>query len=132
MAIATLIRHTDLAQMRQLLVTANLLDRSVSATQIEPAVALAILAITHIGGNRIMALLETLLKPLLNAQKEVGREEGIEEGIEIGAARGEARGGPRHSPWQGSRTGGSQCRTRSMERAAARSRRVFCRDRRRF
>jgi len=83
-AAATLLRHTDLAHVRYLLTTAAVLDKSVSATQIDPAVALAVLAITHIGGNRIMALLETLLKPLLNARREAGEK--------IGEARGEARG----------------------------------------
>ena len=47
MATATLLRHTDLAHMKQLLTTAAVLDRSVSVTQIDPAVALAVLAITH-------------------------------------------------------------------------------------
>ena len=84
MAAATLLRHTDLANVRYLLTTAAVLEKSVSATQIDPAVALAVLAITHIGGNRIMALLETLLRPLLNAQREAGEK--------IGEARGEARG----------------------------------------
>ena len=84
MAVATLLRHTELGQVENLLATANLLDDFVSATQIDPAVTLAILAISHIGGNRIMALLETLMKPLLDAQREVGEE--------IGEARGEARG----------------------------------------
>ena len=82
-AVATLLRHTGLGQLENLLITAKLLDDFVSATHIDPAVTLAILAITHIGGNRIMALLETLLKPLLDAQREVGEQ--------IGEARGEAR-----------------------------------------
>ena len=76
MAVATLLRHTELGQLGQLLVAANFLDRIVSATHIDPAVTLAALAITHIGGNRIMALLEILMRPLLNAQREAGREEG--------------------------------------------------------
>ena len=76
MAVATLLRHTDLGQAEHLLATAKILDKTVSTTHIDPAVTLAVLAITHIGGNRIMALLETLLKPLLNAQREAGREEG--------------------------------------------------------
>ena len=80
MAVATLLRHTELGQLGQLLIVANFLDRAVSATHIDPAVTLAVLAITHIGGNRTMALLETLLKPLLDAQLEAGIEIGREEG----------------------------------------------------
>lgn len=91
MAAATLLRHTDLAHMRHLLTTASILERTVSATQIDPAVALAVLALSHIGGNRIMALLETLLKPLLNAQREAGIEIGRARGRTEGAAEGEAR-----------------------------------------
>ena len=75
MAVATLLHYTELGQLGHLIVAANLLDKSVSATHIDPAVILAVLAITHIGGNRIMALLETLLKPLLDAQREAGRSE---------------------------------------------------------
>ena len=84
MAVATLLRHTELRQTENLLTTARLLDRFVEYTHIDPAITLAVLAITHIGGNRIMTLLETLLKPLLEAQREAGEE--------IGEARGEARG----------------------------------------
>ena len=80
MAVATLLRYTDLAQVKHLLTTAKLLDDFVSATQIDPAVALAVLAITHIGGNRIMAILELLLKPLLDAQLEVGLKRGEAKG----------------------------------------------------
>ena len=76
MAVATLLRHTELGQLGQLLIATNFLDKSVSATHIDPAVTLAVLAITHIGGNRAMALLEILMKPLLDAQREAGREEG--------------------------------------------------------
>ena len=76
MAVATLLRHTELGQLGHLLVATNFLDKSVSATHIDPAVTLAVLAITHIGGNRIIALLEILMKPLLDAQREAGREEG--------------------------------------------------------
>ena len=79
-AVATLLRHTGLGQIEKLLITAKLLDDFISATHIDPAVTLAVLAITHIGGNRIMALLETLLKPLLNAQMEAGMEKGREAG----------------------------------------------------
>lgn len=79
MAVATLLRHTELRQLEQLLVAANFLDRTVSATHIDPAVTLAALAIAHIGGNRIMALLEFLMKPLLDAQLEAGIEIGREE-----------------------------------------------------
>ena len=75
MAVATLLRHTQLRQVENLSVTAKLLDDFVSATHIDPAVTLAVLVITHIGGNRIMALLETLMKPLLDAQREAGRSE---------------------------------------------------------
>ena len=74
-AVATLLRHTELRQVENLLTTAKLLDNFVSATHIDPAVTLAVLAITHIGGNRIMALLEMLMKPLLDAQREKGKEE---------------------------------------------------------
>ena len=80
MAVATLLRHTELGQLGQLLVATSLLDRAVSATHIDPAATLAALAITHIGGNRIMALLEILMRPLLNAQREAGREEGVAAG----------------------------------------------------
>ena len=76
MAVATLLRHTELGQLGHLLVAANILDRAVTTTHIDPAVTLAVLAISHIGGNRIMALLEILMKPLLDAQREAGREEG--------------------------------------------------------
>ena len=75
MAVATLLRHTELRQIENLSVTAKLLDDFVSATNIDPAVTLAALVIAHIGGNRIMALLEILMKPLLDAQREAGREE---------------------------------------------------------
>ena len=96
MAVATLLRHTELGQLGQLLVATNLLDKAVSATHIDPAVTLAVLAITHIGGNRIMALLEILMKPLLDAQLEagieLGRKEGKEEGREEGREAGEAQG----------------------------------------
>lgn len=78
-AVATLLRHTELRQVENLLTTAKLLDNFVSATHIDPAVTLAVLAITHIGGNRIMALLEMLMKPLLDAQLEVGKEKGRAE-----------------------------------------------------
>ena len=78
-AVATLLRHTDLGQLEKLLITAKLLDNFVSATHIDPAVTLAVLAITHIGGNRVMALLEMLLKPLLDAQMEAGLEKGREK-----------------------------------------------------
>lgn len=91
MAAATLLCDTDRAHVRHLLTTASILERMVSATQIDPAVALAVLAISHIGGNRIMALLETLLKPLLNAQREAGIEIGRPQGRTDGAAEGEAR-----------------------------------------
>ena len=79
-AVATLLRHTGLGQLEKLLITAKLLDDFVSATHIDPAITLAILTITHIGGNRIMALLETLLKPLLDAQMEAGMAKGREAG----------------------------------------------------
>ena len=79
-AVATLLRHTELRQVENLLTTAKLLDNFVSATHIDPAVTLAVLAITHIGGNRIMALLEMLMKPLLDAQMEAGMEKGKEAG----------------------------------------------------
>ena len=86
MAVATLLRHTELGQLGQLLVAANFLDRAVDATHVGPAVTLAVLVITHIGGRRIMALLEFLMKPLLDAQLEagieIGRKEGKEEGRE--------------------------------------------------
>lgn len=78
-AVATLLHHTELGQVENLLTTAKLLDNFVSATHIDPAVTLAVLAITHIGGNRIMALLEMLMKPLLDAQLEVGKEKGRAE-----------------------------------------------------
>ena len=90
MAVATLLRYTDLGQAERLSATAKLLDVAVSATHIDPAVTLAVLAISHIGGNRIMALLETLLKPLLNAQREAGRTEGKVEGRAEGKAEFEA------------------------------------------
>ncbi len=80
MAVATLLRHTELGQLGQLLAATNLLDKYVSVTHVDPAVTLAILAITHIGGNRIMALLEILMRPLLNAQLEAGIEIGKKEG----------------------------------------------------
>ena len=79
-AVATLLRHTGLGQLENLLITARVLDEFVSATHIDPAVTLAVLAIAHIGGNRIMALLEMLLKPLLDAQMEAGMEKGREAG----------------------------------------------------
>lgn len=79
MAVATLLRHTELGQLGQLLVAANFLDRAVSATHVDPAVTLAALVTTHIGGNRIMALLEFLMKPLLDAQLEAGIEIGRKE-----------------------------------------------------
>ena len=88
MAVATLLRHTELGQLGHLLVAANLLDRAVTTTHIDPAVTLAVLAISHIGGNRIMALLEILMKPLLDAQLEAGIEIGKEKGIEIGKEEG--------------------------------------------
>lgn len=91
MAVATLLRHTDLGQLGQLLVATNLLDRAVSATHIDPAVTLAVLAISHIGGNRIMALLEILMKPLLDAQREAGREE-AEAQFEVWKSRQRAAG----------------------------------------
>ena len=80
MAVATLLRHTELGQLGHLLVAANILDRAVTTTHIDPAVTLAVLAISHIGGNRIMALLEILMKPLLDAQLEAGIEIGKQEG----------------------------------------------------
>ena len=92
MAVATLLRHTDLGRTENLLTAAKLLDNVVSATHVDPAVTLAVLAISHIGGNRIMALLETLLKPLLNAQLEAGLERGEAIGEARGEAIGEARG----------------------------------------
>lgn len=79
MAVATLLRHTELRQIENLSVTTKLLDDFVSATHIDPAVTLAALVIAHIGGNRIMALLEILMKPLLDAQLEKGREEASAE-----------------------------------------------------
>ena len=97
MAAATLLRHTDLANVRYLLTTAAVLEKSVSATQIDPAVALAVLAITHIGGNRIMALLETLLRPLLNAQREAGEKIGEARGRE---ARGKAQANAEFEAWK--------------------------------
>ena len=90
MAVATLLRHTELGQLGHLLVATNFLDKSVSATHIDPAVTLAVLAITHIGGNRVMALLEILMKPLLDAQLEAGIEIGKQEGRAEGKAEGEA------------------------------------------
>lgn len=89
-AVATLLRHTELRQVENLLTTAKLLDNCVSATHIDPAVTLAVLAITHIGGNRVMALLETLLKPLLDAQREVGEQIGEARGEALGRAKAEA------------------------------------------
>jgi hypothetical protein len=80
MAVATLLRHSELGQLGQLLVATNILDKAVATTHIDPAVTLAMVAITHIGGNRVMALLETLLRPLLNAQLEAGIEKGKAEG----------------------------------------------------
>lgn len=91
MAVATLLRHTELGQLGQLLIATNFLDKSVSATHIDPAVTLAVLAITHIGGNRAMALLEILMKPLLDAQREAGREEAKAE-FEAWKARQRAAG----------------------------------------
>ncbi len=85
-AVATLLRHTELRQAENLLTTARLLDNFVSYTHIDPAVTLAVLAITHIGGNRVMALLETLLKPLLDAQMEAG----MEKGRKVGRAEADA------------------------------------------
>ena len=79
MAVATLLRHTEIGQFGHLLAATNFLDRAVSATHVDPAVSLAVLAITHIGGNRIMALLEILMRPLLNAQLEAGIEIGKKE-----------------------------------------------------
>ena len=90
MAVATLLRHTELRQIENLSVTAKLLDDFVSATNIDPAVTLAALVIAHIGGNRIMALLEILMKPLLDAQLEKGREEGEARGEVRGRAKAEA------------------------------------------
>ena len=80
MAVATLLRHTELGQLERLLIAANLLDRAVSATNVDPAVTLAVLVISHIGGNRVMAILEILMKPLLDAQLEAGIEIGKKEG----------------------------------------------------
>lgn len=91
MAVATLLRHTELGQLGHLLVAANILDRAVTTTHIDPAVTLAVLAISHIGGNRIMALLEILMKPLLDAQREAGREEAKAE-FEAWKARQRAAG----------------------------------------
>ena len=90
MAVATLLRYTDLGQLRHLLTTAAVLDKSVSITHVDPAVTLAVLAIAHIGGNRIMALLETLLKPLLNAQRAAGEQIGEVRGQERGRAEANA------------------------------------------
>ena len=92
MAVATLLRHTDLSRVDNLLTTARLLDGFVSVTHIDPAVTLAVLVITHIGGNRIMALLETLLKPLLDAQREVGEQ--------IGEARAKAKSDAEFEAWK--------------------------------
>ena len=104
MAVATLLRHTELGQLGQLLVATNLLDRAVSATHIDPAVTLAVLAITHIGGNRIMALLEILMRPLLDAQLEagieLGRKEGKEEGREEGEAQGRSQANAEFEAWK--------------------------------
>ena len=96
MAVATLLRHTDLGQFSHLLVAAHFLDRAVSATHIDPAVTLAVLAISHIGGNRIMALLQTLLKPLLDAQLEAG----IQIGKKAGKAEGEAEATAEFEAWK--------------------------------
>ena len=90
MAVATLLRHTALGHAENLLTAARLLDDFVSVTHIDPAVTLAVLVITHIGGNRIMALLETLLKPLLEAGIEMGRKEGKAEGEAQGRAEANA------------------------------------------
>ena len=92
MAIATLLHHTNLGKVEHLLVAARFLDKAASATHVDPAVTLAALALAHIGGNRIMALLENLLKPLLNAQREAGIEIGRAEGEAQGRAEGEAQG----------------------------------------
>lgn len=92
MAVATLLRHTSLSRVDNLLTTARLLDGFVSVTHVDPAVTLAVLAITHIGGNRIMALLETLLKPLLEAQREVGEQ--------IGEARAKAKANAEFEAWK--------------------------------
>ena len=100
MAVATLLRHTELGQLGQLLVAANFLDRIVSATHIDPAVTLAALAITHIGGNRIMALLEILMRPLLNAQREAGIEIGREEGKAEGEVQGRSRANAEFEVWK--------------------------------
>lgn len=75
MAVATLLRHTDLGEFGHLLIATHFLDRAVSAMHIDPAVTLAVLVISHIGGNRIMALLEFLMKPPLDAQRAAGRSE---------------------------------------------------------
>lgn len=100
MAVATLLRYTELGQLRQLLVVASFLDRTVTATQIDPAVTLAVLAITHIGGNRIMALLEIVLKPLLDAQLEAGIELGKQEGRAEGEARAKAAAKAQFEAWK--------------------------------
>ena len=91
MAVATLLRHTELGQFGHLLVATNILDRAVSTTHIDPAVTLAVLVISHIGGNRTMALLEILMRPLLNAQRAAGREEGEAAGREEGEAAATAQ-----------------------------------------
>ena len=100
MAVATLLRHTDLGQLGRLLAATNLLDRAVSATQVDPAVTLAVLAIAHIGVERIMALLETLLKPLLNAQLEAGIEMGKAEGKAEGEAHGRSEANAEFEAWK--------------------------------
>ena len=92
MAVATLLRHSELGQLGHLLVATRVLDRAVTATHVDPAVTLAVLAIAHIGGNRIMALLETLLKPLLDAQ--------LEAGIEIGKRTGKAEVTKEFEAWK--------------------------------
>ena len=91
MAVATLLRHTDLGEFGHLLIATNILDRAVSTTHIDPAVTLAVLAISHIGGSRIMALLEILMRPLLNAQREAGREEGEAAGKAAATAAADAQ-----------------------------------------
>ena len=100
MAVATLLRHTELGQLGQLLVATNLLDKAVSATHIDPAVTLAVLAITRIGGNRIMALLEILMRPLLDAQLEAGIELGRKEGKEEGEAQGRSQANAEFEAWK--------------------------------
>ncbi len=91
MAVATLLRHTELGQFSHLLAATHFLDRAVSATHVDPAVTLAVLAILHMGGNRTMALLENLMRPLLNAQRAAGREEGEAAGREEGTAAATAQ-----------------------------------------